>query len=455
MKLLKILFIYLFVFICLFTGLMAQTISLDSFNSDYNELFWHSQISAQQPDVEFQNSSFQVFIDGSLAQYQFVASGQTINLGQAFVISEYNPDDESVAISHGDLYLTVSAEQFFIEALEQYEDNEQNNFQTIVQYASDILSNSFEFHYDDNSITSANILDNTIGSLDIADGTIENIDLAVNSITSANIATDAVGTDEIINGSIQSEDIAADAITGSHISDNAVRSEHIFDGTIQNRHLAVNSITSANIATDAVGTDEIINESIQSEDITDGTIVAADLATGSVGTDEIINESIQSEDIADGTIVAADLATGSVGTDEIINESIKSEDIAEDAITGSHISDSAIRSEHILDGSIGSVDIADSSIEINHLGQTVMQEFTDLKFGLAMQAAMTRSSQGLDGKRFTFNIGFGNFESYTAYAVGFNYVISKHISLSFSAASPLQGASAHLRSSSGGLSIGF
>lgn len=114
-----------------------------------------------------------------------------------------------------------------------------------------------------------------------------------------------------------------------------------------------------------------------------------------------------------------------------------------------------IESANIVNGTITADDLADGSVTMAKLSTGVQQEFTNLKAGIAMQAAMTMASQGINGKKFTVNAGIGNYDSQSAIAVGLRYVLNEKTQFSFATSTPLSSDADGLLSTAAGVSFGF
>jgi len=135
---------------------------------------------------------------------------------------------------------------------------------------------------------------------------------------------------------------------------------------------------------------------------------------------------------------------------------IAGEDTDDAAATGVlTINDNTIESANIVNGTITADDLADGSVTMSKLSTGVQQEFTNLKAGIAMQAAMTMASQGINGKKFTVNAGIGNYDSQSAIAVGLRYVLNEKTQFSFATSTPLSSDADGLLSTAAGVSFGF
>ena len=139
-------------------------------------------------------------------------------------------------------------------------------------------------------------------------------------------------------------------------------------------------------------------------------------------------------------------------TSEMIQDgTIQSVDLADNSITSDKIQDGAIQSVDLADNSITSDKIQNNSITKAKLGADVLDEFKQLRTGIAIQSAISMASHGLANKKLTLNIGYGNYKSINAYAFGINIKANDHISFKFAGASDFESES----SAAAGISFGF
>ncbi|MEK9656791.1 MAG: YadA C-terminal domain-containing protein [bacterium] len=141
----------------------------------------------------------------------------------------------------------------------------------------------------------------------------------------------------------------------------------------------------------------------------------------------INNDSINSAKIQNGTIQHEDIQDNTITSAKIQNGTIQHEDIQDNTITSAKIQNGTIQNEDIQDG----------TITLEKLAPNVKDTFTDLKKGMAMQAAMTMSTLTLENKTLTLNLGYGSYSGYNAIASGLNYKINNNLAIKATVSSDL------------------
>lgn len=109
----------------------------------------------------------------------------------------------------------------------------------------------------ENSITSAMIVDGQVMTEDLADA----------SVNSAKIEDGSIGSDDLGSGSVGADELQDDSVNGDKLADDSVNSGHIQDGEVMTDDLA----------DDSVNSDKLADNSVNSDKIEDGTIIEDDL----------------------------------------------------------------------------------------------------------------------------------------------------------------------------------
>lgn len=160
--------------------------------------------------------------------------------------------------------------------------------QTDLQSALDAKANSSHTHVlADITDSGALAALNTVGSSEIDD----------NSITSA----------KILNGAITEGDIGSDEIANYHLKDNAVTSAKIVDGTILGSDIADQAITNPKLAVNSVSTSRLQDGSVTASKIVDGNVTNAKIQNGGVTTEKLAAGAVTSQKIASGGVAAWNL----------------------------------------------------------------------------------------------------------------------------------------------------
>ncbi|MDP1809659.1 MAG: hypothetical protein Q8L35_09025 [Actinomycetota bacterium] len=112
---------------------------------------------------------------------------------------------------------------------------------------------------DDNSVTTAKIVNG--------------------AVKSAKIANSAVGTSKIRNRTVTTNKLKYGAVTTDKIADSAVTTAKIADSAVTTAKIADSAVTTAKIAAGAVGTSDIADEAVSTAKIADSAITTAKIAS--------------------------------------------------------------------------------------------------------------------------------------------------------------------------------
>ena len=166
---------------------------------------------------------------------------------------------------------------------------------------------------DDNSVTSAKIVDQSVTTNELANSAVTTSKLAPNSVTQSVIADNAITTQKLALNAVTSNTIANNSVTSVKVGDLSITTNKLADGNVTAPKLAPNSVTTIAIADNAITTQKLALNAVTSNTIADNAVIASKIPNGSITAAKLVPGTIPASQWVSGAASSLSYTGGNSG----------------------------------------------------------------------------------------------------------------------------------------------